>query len=200
MGYSRRRSSNKKSKRGLYLTLYPKTWAACKAKGGYLGTLADFAIATSNWKPGQKGIGEQAQIALLKEQYPTIKVLGKRGPKMASIVDNDGSLILVKGEKSNIHGMKSLDAIDESDEMITVFFLKTIDIGSFSDNKGGGHQTNVQTEVEAFIKTVAGKSITHDNKPVEVVMKIDGRLAPDIITRGQRLIGEAIGISISSIE
>lgn len=158
-----------------------------------------FAALTANWTPGKCGIGEESQIEVLRAgRFPNIEKLAPSGKASIKLhKSNDGTLSIREGKgKPNVTGVKNFDAIDEGREII-FFLLKTIDIGSFSDNEGGGNQDNVLNEIEIFILTTKNKTLNFRGKEVKFVIVVDGRSADKIIAHCQILLQNVSNITIS---
>lgn len=172
-------------------------------------SLEKFAALTANWNPGKCGLGQKAQLLFLgQDKYPNIVGLSNAGKKAIHLYeDNKGSLKIGVGKSTNIEGIKSFDAADYDTNKTTFFILKTVDIGKFSDNEGGGHQDNVLIEIKTFIKKAAGNELSFNNKSVDVVILVDGRSSKKIITRCQEILDnfnhrlpQTTKITISSCE
>lgn len=147
--------------------------------------IVNCAAFTSNWNAGKCSLGQKAQLQVLKKDFPSIKALPSRGKNCVRLGQdlNSVNLSLIIGSDKTLPGIKSLDAQSQEDNKIQFFMLKTTDIGSFSDSKGGGHQGNVFSELELFCKTVLNNNIQYKGKDVEFYVIISGRLAEEFSTK-----------------
>ena len=139
--------------------------------------LTDFAAKTSNWNPNKGGIGQKAQLHVLRRYDRHITKTKERGEGSIKLSkSNDGTTqIIQSGLPSTIKGVKNFDAIREYDDVIRLFVLKTIDIGTFSVSQGGGHQDNVAAEIDILAEHTRGKRFVFNGKRVEIVVLVDGR-------------------------
>lgn len=167
-------------------------------------TLEQFAARTANWRPGQAGIGEDAQIEAIKIVHPDFKGLNNSDKGSIFLYNDNGQMIVRKHSKkiskTNIKGTKTFNGMNTLKDIIELYFLKTIDIGKFSKSTGGGHQNNVRDEIIKLLENIVNKSFTFDNKPVHFVIMIDGRSAPDYIKDCKPLIHPNDNIRIGTFE
>jgi len=164
-----------------------KLYEECKSQLPGI-TFEDFAARISNWNPGKTLIGEKAQLSYLTQnKYPKIKKLAPSGKHCISLhkIPNN---FLIKNGKSNIDGIKSFDAINDDGGKITFFILKTVDIGMFSDNMGGGNQDNVSNELAFIIDKLCNNDFIFNNKPVDITIVINGRSSKEIMTACQKIV------------
>jgi len=153
-------------------------------------SLEEFAAYNANSNPNKSGIGEKCQILFLsQDKYVGIKALPNNGNSCIKICTEKGKIVLKQGkEKSSLQGIKSFDAIHENEEEITLFVLKTTDLGIFSDSIGGGHQDNVRIELLNLINALKGILLSFNGKNVQVAIIIDGRYAASIIEACKKFI------------
>jgi hypothetical protein len=147
----------------------------------YKGSIQDFAYATWGFNPGKCGIGEKCQLFWIKiNRYSDVKKLPTSKGKAAFLEKDAHDNLQVGHVKNNgIKGVKCLDAF--SSDAKTYIVLKTIDIGPWSDNKGGGSQDNVYMELEALIR---GTSRLHlFGEGAKLLVMIDGRGATPCIDK-----------------
>ena len=161
-------------------------------------SLTEFAAYTANFNPGKTGIGQKAQMQHLQEgNYPKIKALPSGGKNSVKLMKTGNTVFIVEcAGRSNIRGIKSFDAYDSSSN--TLFMLKTLDIGIFSDNVGGGHQDNVRSEVETIIATTNGKVLSYKGKNVNISILINGRSADNLVKHCQSLLSVSTNIVIDN--
>jgi hypothetical protein len=160
-------------------------------------SLEGVACFTANWNPGKCNIGEKSQIETLQKKYPTFKKLSSSGKNSITLYRNGETLTAIKGiGKSNIIGIRTFDAVKED----ALYSLKTVDIGQFSDNVGGGGQDKIQTELDTLIDTVKGKKLLFQNKEMKLIIAVDGRSADNIIANCQKIIGNSPNIIIGKCE
>jgi hypothetical protein len=181
---------------------YTKTaYADCKSALGNM-SLETFAARTANFNPGKAGIGQQVQMDYLrKNKFHKIEALSPSGQSAIFLYDNAGVLALREGIKSNINGVKSFDAIEETAKTIRLFVLKTVDVSSYSDNIGGGHQKNVEIELTTMIEAIGSNSLSFKKKPVEIYILLDGKSASPMITRLKaNLRPNATNLTVSSCD
>ena len=94
--------------------------------------------------------------------------------------DNQGNInIAHKSGKSNLNNVKNFDGFDASTN--TFFFLKTQDIGFYSESIGGGAQDNVIAELKTIISLFEENPIIYKGKVANLHVVIDGRDAKSII-------------------
>jgi hypothetical protein len=167
-------------------------------------TLEQFAARLANWNAGKEGIGQKAQATAILSVRPTFAMLKNAGKGSVFLYDTGNDIVIRKYSnecvKTNIVGTKTFDGKDEDNEWLTLYILKTIDIGSFSDNKGGGHQDNVETEIKTILKNIASRSFTFNDKTVKFVVMIDGRSAKNIIDNCISMIGSSDNIRIGTFD
>lgn len=176
----------KKASEGMISEYSKNAYSVCKP---YLGTLSleEFAARTSNYNPNKAGIGEKSQLEFLESKFPSIKKLPSHGKDSYALFKlANGRYTIIKGEKTNLGGVKSFDAIADLPNEVIFFILKTVDIGPFSDSTGGGHQTNVQDEITNIISHARQQKLTLDKKPVKIYVVVDGRSASNIIAAARK--------------
>lgn len=162
-------------------------------------SLEKFACYTTNWNAFKCGIGEKAQLQLLKEKFNSIKKLPNRGKDAISLYRDTDNSIIIKKSKSNIVGIKTFDAFYECDEDITFCILKSVDLSTFSNSKGGGHQDNVRNEIIQTIKLVNDKKFSYKNKSVKIRIFISGKGADAIILHCKKILHNSIYLTIDSL-
>ena len=166
-------------------------------------SLQDFAAYISNYNPNKAGIGEESQIKWLEaNKFQTIKQLPNHGKNSFSLYYEINGSLTIKNTKSNLTGIKSFDAIAfiPNKNEVAFFILKTVDIGLFSNNIGGGHQKNVQDEIISLIEVIRNQNILFDNKLVKFYIIIDGRSADKIIKNAQKAANNDNNIIINESE
>ena len=159
-----------------------RQYEACKDCIGDM-TLSDFAAFSCNTNPNKSGIGQAAQIDILSQKkFPNIKGLPNHGKQSIKLTSVNGTLTVKEcAGKSNLGGIKTFDAIVEEKNENILFVLKTVDLGVFSENEGGGHQDNVQDELARLISVIGSNKLVFKGKPVRVFILVDGRSSDEIV-------------------
>lgn len=151
-------------------------------------SIQEFAAYTSNWNPNKSGIGEKAQLEVLRKKFPNIEKLPSHGKNSISLTGLPGGQYgIVRGRKSNLAGVKSFDMMDSDQKEVRFFVAKTIDIGFLTDSTGGGHQTNVLDELINFLSFATCQKLSFAGKSVKIYLAVDGRSADAVIAAGRKL-------------
>lgn len=189
----------KRAKKGEISPFIIGAWNDCTTRLPGMD-LKEFAAYNSNYSPSKEGIGEKAQLELLKaDHYPLIEGLPKNGKNRLSLQEANKVISIIRGKKTNISGTKSFDAISEDALKVILFVLKTVDIGKWSESIGGGHQKNVCDEIERLISVIGIDALSYNGKPVEIKVLIDGRSSAPIIAICKKLIKSGSIITIGSV-
>ena len=168
-------------------------YARCKPNIGNMG-IEQFVAFTATPSAGRSGIGEEAQILMLKRKYPKIIALPKKGKDAIRLWKNkDGSLFAMNEANAqkyrntidsslfNVECVKSFDALKRDKPKSKLFVLKTTDIGSASKSTGGGHQKNVKNELITIIDYIDNNNVSFYGKKVDIIIIVDGRSDDNIL-------------------